>query len=124
MKKLLEYKDHKFATTISNDELLELANISPNKTGIKDVVIWIGPNPHFHGRRIKVSNTPNKFDKNDCFTITIPDFEIIGTPNKKLITKNIMKDIIKFVKLNMQIICDYSDEKIFTDDLIDQMKKI
>lgn len=127
MKKILEYKEHEYlknATIITDDELMEMANISPNKTGIKNVFIWVGPNPGSHWRRIKVSNVQNKFDKNDCFTITIPEFKIIGEPNNNLITKSTLDDIIKFINLNMQLICDYSDEKISTDKLIDNIKKI
>jgi hypothetical protein len=127
MKKLMEYREHeylKYSTVITDDELMEMANISPNKTGIKDVFIWVGPNPNSHWKRIKVSNVQNKFDKNDCFTITIPDFKVIGEPNSKLITKNILEDIIKFIQLNMQLILDYSDEKISTDELIDNIQKI
>ena len=123
----MEYKEHdylKYATFISDEELMEMASISPNKTGIKNVFIWVGPNPESHWKRIKVSNIQNKFDKYNCFTITIPDFRIIGETNNNLITKKVLEDIIDFVKLNMQIIIDYSDEKISTDELIDNIKKI
>lgn len=127
MKKLLEFKDHeflKYASIITDEELLELANIAPKKTGIKDVFIWVGPNPHSHGRRIKVSNVPNKFDKTNCFTLTLPEFLVIGKMNNKLITNDTLKEIKRFVELNMQVICDYSDEKISTDELIDNIIKI
>lgn len=40
IKKLNEFK---FYTEIDDDELSEMSNISYNTTGIKDVVIWIGP---------------------------------------------------------------------------------
>jgi len=122
--KLFEFKEFNYYTTISNEEILEMANISPNKTGIKDVFIWIGPNPHYHGKRIKVSNIPNKFSKDNCFTITIPEYKIIGDVNSNLIKPSVYDDIIKFIKLNLQLISDYSDEKISTDELIDGLKKI
>ena len=51
MKKIMEYKEHNYlknATIVTDEELMEMANISPNKTGIKDVFIWIGPNPNSH----------------------------------------------------------------------------
>ncbi len=124
MKKILEYKDFGIFTTISDEELMEMSNISPKKTGIKDVVIWIGPNPDNHWKRIKISNIPNKISKSDCFTLTIPDFKIIGDVNDKLITSSVLEDIKKFVNLNLQLIYDYSDNKIFTDEFIDSLKKI
>ena len=37
MKKILEFKEYDVFTTISDEELLEMANISPNKTGLKEI---------------------------------------------------------------------------------------
>jgi len=124
MKKILEYKEFGIHTSISDEELMEMANISPKKTGIKDVVIWIGPNPGNHWKRIKVSNIPNKISKTDCFILTIPDFKIIGEVNDKLITSSILEDIKKFININLQLIYDFSDEKITTDEFIDSLLKI
>jgi hypothetical protein len=123
VKRILEFKDYDFFTTISDEELLEMANISPKKTGLKDIFIWVGPNPHTHGKRIKVSNIPNKFSKSDCFTVTIPDFQIVGNPSD-WITNKLIEDIEKFLTINMKLICDFSDEKISTDELIDNLQKI
>jgi hypothetical protein len=122
VKNIYEFNEYRFATSISDEELMEMANVSPKKTGIKDVYIWF--DPHYHGRRIKVSNIPNKFSKNDCFTITIPKFEIIGQYNSNLITTSVLDDIIKFVKLNIKAIEDFSDEKISTDEFIDKLISI
>jgi hypothetical protein len=60
MKRIFEYKNF---NNLSNKELLEMSNITYKTTGIKNVVLWIGPNTEYHGKRIKVSNIPNKFDK-------------------------------------------------------------
>lgn len=126
IKQMHKKKTHEFSylkkhTRISDEELLEMANISPKTTGLKDLFIWVGPNPH--GRRIKVSNIPNKFSKEDCFTITIPDFEIIGHPENWITNKHI-EDIKKFITLNKDLIIDYSDEKISTDEFIGGIVKI
>lgn len=123
MKKILEFKDYDFYTKISDSEILEMANISPKKTGLKDIFIWVGPNPHTHGRRIKVSNIPNKFSKDNCFTITVPKFETIGKV-ESWITTDHMKDLEKFILINMDLIIDFSDEKISTDEFIDGIIKI
>jgi hypothetical protein len=124
MKKIYEFNEYKLATTITDLELMEMANISPKKTGVKDVYIWFGPNLYSHGRRIKISNIPNKFSKDDCFTLTIPKFQIIGDVNDKLITTSILNDIKIFVNLNIKLIEDFSDEKISTDDFVDNLKSI
>lgn len=124
MRKIFEFNEYKYATSISNEELMEMANVSPKKTGIEDVYIWFGPNPHYHGKRIKVSNVPNKFSKDDCFTITIPKFKIVGEYNDKLITSKVLSDIIRFVNLNIKAIEDFSDELISTDEFIDRLISI
>jgi hypothetical protein len=126
--KIHNFKDYnnmnEFVNYLTEDELLEMSNITQETSGIKDVIIWIGPNPPQHGRRIKVSNKPNSFDGNDCFTITIPKFEIIGDVNKKLIDKSVMSEIIEFVKLNMDTIIEYSDRKLSTLELLKTLKMV
>ena len=124
MNKIYEFNDYKLATTITDEELMEMANVSPKKTGVKDVYIWFGPNPHFHGRRVKISNVPNKYSKNDCFTLTIPKFKIIGQYNDKLITIEVLEKIKDFINLNLKLIEDFSDEKISTDEFIDNLISI
>lgn len=121
MKKIFEYKNF---NSLSEQELLEMSNFTYKTTGIKDIVLWIGPNPGYHGRRIKVSNVSNKFDGKDCFTLTIPEFKIIGNVNNKLITNKILEQIKEFVNINYKIICDYSDYLISTEDLIENLKSI
>ena len=86
--------------------------------------IWIGPNTHYQGKVIKVSNIPNKSGKDDCFTLTIPDFEIIGNINIELITNEILEKIKLFTNTNIKLINDFSDELISTDELIDNLIRI
>jgi hypothetical protein len=104
-----------------DNELLEMTNFTKKTTGIDDVVIWIGPNPPNHGKRIKVSNS---FDTYDTFTITIPDLQIIGDVNTKFIKPMVLDKIYRFLEKNIQIISDYSDRKISTEDLIEGIKKV
>ena len=83
--------------SLTEDELMEMANVTQKTTGIENVVIWIGPNPLSHDKIIKVSNSSNKFDGKDCFTLTIPDFKIIGTINKSVIDSKKLEKIKEFV---------------------------
>ena len=119
-----EHEYLKYATFITDEELMTLTDISPRQTGIENIFIWVGFNPHIQDRRIKVSNVSNDFHGKDCFTMTIPDFKIIGEPNRKVVTTDIMNDIAKFVEINLQLIYDYSDEKIGTVDFFDKIVKI
>lgn len=123
-KNLFEYKEYKYYSVITDDEIMEMSNITSKTTGIKDVVIWLGPNPHYHGYRIKVSNIPNKFSREDCFTLTIPELNTIGKINNKLINKKKLEKIKEFVRINMKLIIDYSNEEIATDELIEKLRKI
>lgn len=110
--------------SLTEEELLEMANVTEEETGIEDVVIWIGPNPHSQGKRIKVSNIPNKICSSDCFTLTIPKFEIIGDINTRLIDSVKLEKIKEFVNLNLQLIEDYSDLKISTKELVNNLKPV
>jgi len=121
MKRLFEYKNF---NSLSEQELLEMANVTYKTTGIKNVVLWIGPNPENHGKRIKISNIPNKFTTNDCFTLTIPDLKVIGKVNDGFITTKVLDEIKNFVNINYQVISDYSDYLISTEDLIEKLKSI
>lgn len=121
MKKIFEY--NKF-NNLSEQELLEMANVTYKTTGIENVVLWIGPNPEYHGRRIKVSNLPNKFTGVNCFTLTIPDFEIIGKVDNTFITSKILNMIKQFVNINYEVICEYSDYLISTEELLSRLKKV
>ena len=113
-----------FKNYLDEQELLEMINVDEETTGIENVVIWIGPNPQSHGKRIKISNVPNTFEGSDCFTLTIPGFKIIGTVNKSLIDNNKLEQIKEFVQINVDVIIDYSDYKISTKNLLDNLKRV
>jgi len=118
MKKIIKFYEF-IDNSFSEDELLEMANVTDQTTGIKDVILWIGPNPKSHGKRIKVSNIPNKISSSDCFTITIPKFEIVGDINDKFIDSVKMDKIKEFIIINQKLIEEYSDYKISTKELLD-----
>ena len=124
MSKLVKYFEFLDNSYLSEDELFEMANVTEETTGIKDVVIWIGPNPMSHGKRVKISNIPNKISSSDCFTITIPKFEIVGEMNTKFIDSIKLENIKKFISNNLSLIEDYSDYKISTKQLLDCLKPI
>lgn len=111
---------------IEDDELLEMANLWGKYTGLGDVVIWIGSTlKSQHGKRIKVSNINSKIGSSlDCFTITIPDLNIIGKINKNHITNAKLDKIFKFIELNMNIISEICEEKIDSVEFINRMIKV
>jgi len=123
MKKYNKYINELVKVSLEDQELMEMANITSKTTGIENVVIWIGPNPSTHGKRIKISNVANSFRLSDCFTLTIPDFVEIGYRDKNVIDNKTLDKIKDFVNLNIQVINDYSDSLISTEDLLDKLKK-
>ena len=124
MKNIIKYFEFIDNSSLSEEELFEMANVTEETSGIEDVVIWIGPNPKSHGRRIKVSNMPKKISSSDCFTITIPKFEIVGDVNTKFIDSVKLEKIKKFISNNLSLIEDYSDYKISTKQLLDGLKPV
>jgi len=118
------YKTFEYVNSMSDDELLEMANVTENETGIDNVVIWIGPSPENHGYRIKVSNIPKKIGKDSLFTITIPDLNIFGNIDTRFINSERLDKIFEFIKKNEQLIMDYSDYKISTKELLLGLKKL
>lgn len=111
-------------TNLSEQELLEMANLNYKYTGIENVILWVGPNPGSQSYRIKISNIPNKFEGKDCFTLTIPDYEVVGNMDTKFITNKVLSDIKKWCELNIEVIKEYSDYEISTGDLIERIKPI
>ena len=122
--KYFEFKDTLDQCYLSEDELFEMANVTEETTGVEGVVIWIGPNPKSHGKRVKISNIPNKISSSDCFTITIPKLEIVGDVDTKFIDSVKLEKIKKFISNNLKLIEDYSDYLISTKDLLDGLKSV
>lgn len=109
---------------LSEDELLEMANVTDVITGIKDVVLWLGPQKNSRNKMIKVCNIPNKISSVDCFTIVVPKFEIVGFVNEQFIDEFKMDKIKEFIIVNQQLIEDYSDYKISTKYFLDGLKSV
>lgn len=73
----------------------EMANLYPTKTGIGRV-LWLGEVGGQHGPRIKVSNTPGKFNNSDYFVLTVdtdpqPVTFKSGSTNVKVSSKELDK---------------------------------
>ena len=111
----------KYINMFISDIVNEMANLYPTKTGIDEVLMFVGPvKQHWH--RVKISNIPNKYSSNN-FIISIPDLIIVeGIPEKWV--KKKLPLIFEFIKNNEQLIIDFSENKILSEDFIDSIKKI
>lgn len=90
-----------------NDELFEMANITPKYHGIENVVIWVGKAPKNHGLRVKVSNVPRRMDMDDSFVIMMPSLDYDPKAVAKWITPKTMRKILQWITLNQKLLFDY-----------------
>ena len=124
--------DELLQTVYTDEMLLEMANISQNTTGL-DVIIWVQTNnTQSTGKhnlpRIKFqNNTATKIQINELIPISISDEPKILLKNNDLNKIKISQEQINEVKLwivkNKEILIDYWDEKITTDELFQKLKK-
>lgn len=112
---------------MTENELIEMSHFWGENLGLdKSLVLWIGSSFSAQCKcRIKVSNLPK--DSNmysiDCFSITIPDLEIVGSVNKKYITTKKLKSILEFIKINEELIIELCKETIDITTFIRNIEK-
>ena len=111
----------------TRDGLLhEMANIDQRRHGIPNVVIFVGSvekAPHW--LRVKVSNAPGRYDRNDNFVIEMPSLDYNPDHVADWITPRIMRKILEWIKLNQQQLADYELGKVSaTDDFLDSLSKV
>ena len=127
-----ETMDELLQTVYTDEMLLEMANISQNTTGL-DVIVWVQTiNTQSTGKhnlpRIKFqNNTATKNQINELIPISISDEPKILLKNNDLNKIKISQEQINEVKLwivkNKEILIDYWEEKITTDELFQKLKK-
>ena len=119
-------------TVYTDEMLLEIANISQSTTGL-DVIIWVQTNnTQSTGKhnlpRIKFqNNTPTKIQINELIPISISDDPKILLKNNDLnkikISQTQINGIKQWIMKNKEILIDYWEEKITTDELFQKLKK-
>ena len=119
-------------TVYTDEMLLEMATISQNTTGL-DVIIWVQTNnTQSTGKhnlpRIKFqNNTATKIQINELIPISISDDPKILLKNNDLnkikISQTQINGIKQWIMKNKEILIDYWEEKITTDELFQKLKK-
>lgn len=119
-------------TVYTDEMLLEMANISQSTTGL-DVIIWVQTNnTQSTGKhnlpRIKFqNNTATKIQINELIPISISaDPKILlknNDLNKIKISQTQINGIKQWIMKNKEILIDYWEEKITTDELFQKLKK-
>lgn len=109
---------------MTEEEYLDMESLTVRSTGIPNVVLWVGPSPESY-QRVYVVNSPNSYKREeDYFTLSIPDYRIMGRVNTDFITPEVIEKIKNWCNQNMKAILDYSNYKTSTCEFIDQLKPI
>ena len=83
--------------------LYEMANLQPIRTGLP-TVIWFGEVGGQHGPRIKVSNTPGKYNTSSNFTITVDKEPKIPKRHEIKISNSDVELIFDWITLNYDLL--------------------
>lgn len=111
-----------FVTAPESENLFEMANLSPKRTGLP-FVVWISPKAGApHGVRVKVSKSP-KVHPSELVPVAIrPDVHVVGGGNLSAHDLGLLK---RWVDLNYDVIVKYWDGEIeYTEDAIASLKPI
>ena len=120
VQKLLE----KYYIEGNKEQLYEFADLVPEDTGLT-VVVWIdGPRKMKHGKRIKFqNNNSNRLNGGEIIPMTITDDPQIPksvTTKLKISNKDLNK-IKSWIKLNKEVLLDYSNGLITTKQLYNKI---
>ena len=124
--------DELLQTVYTDEMLLEMANISQHATGL-DVIIWVQTNnTQSTGKhnlpRIKFqNNTATRVQIHELIPISISDDPKILLNNNDLnkikISQAQINGIKQWIVKNKEILIDYWQEQITTDELFQKLKK-
>lgn len=108
------------------DLIHEMANVSPRRHGIDNVYIQVGSVVGGqHWLRVKVSNVPGRYDRNDNFVIQMPSLDYDPSQVADWIGPKTMRKILDWIKLNQQQLADYETGKVSdTDEFLDSLSKV
>ena len=105
--------------------LHEMANVDPSTHGIENIYIYVGSvEKAQHWLRVKVSNVPGKYDRDDNFVITMPDLDYDPKQVADWVKPKI-PDILKWIKLNQKVLYDYETGVVTnTKEFLNSISKI
>ena len=124
--------DELLQTVYTDEMLLEMANISQSTTGL-DVIVWLQTNnTQLTGKhnlpRIKFqNNTETRAQIHELIPISISDNPKILLNNNDLnkikISQAQINGVKQWIVQNKEILIDYWQEQITTDELFQKLKK-
>lgn len=100
---------------ITEDHLCEMARVKPTDSGLP-FIIFVSTRDYGignHWARIKVSNIPGKYSKEDNFSISVDNPRVVA--GKPAYTHSKVQDIIDWVKLNHDPLIKYWNDEYESD---------
>lgn len=115
------------ATTLEEDEVFDMANLSEARTGIPGVV-WISTRVARHGPRVKYYEKPGASQPSFSVAIDEPPKVVAGDLPERVI-KRMSPEVIEWVRLNRDALLAFWNEgdtwmKEQVDDLIDGLVRL
>ena len=111
---------------LCEDDIAEMANLRPKDTGL-NLVMFVSTKEYVndrHGPRIKISNIPGTFSKDDNFVVLISKSPTINTKQCKY-DNDTRKSIEDWITINYKQLIDYWNGKYESDaDFISSLTKM
>lgn len=109
---------------LNQEDLFELANVDHKVTGLPMLIYVSGKNAA-HAARVKVARTyRSNFYPGDTFSVLISTKPKIVAGDQGEITNEDVKSVYDWVMLNREILLQYWNHNMSTNDLIDKLKKV
>jgi hypothetical protein len=105
-----------------DEDIFHMTNLSPRMTGLP-MSVWASPRGNArHDVRIKVNMTHGRqmnIDNTAVVAVRPTPRVVVGH-----LTSNDLKIVAEWIALNSQTIIDYWDDKLDTDQFIEQLKQL
>ena len=116
---------HVALTDWEEEQLEHMVTYRKNVTGV-DNTLFISPKVHArHAARVKVAIDPPDTVSPTTTTasVSIPDGKIVAGPAGK-VPPHLLRQVRRFVALNKDVLLDYWEERIDTDELRNRLQRI
>ena len=111
-----------YVNNLTDLECDYLSHISGDYANIdKDIFILVGYNPHSNYKRIKIST---KNDRYKTFSIDIDRLVVIGDYDQSIITKEVINNLFRWIKINRDLLEELSSERDYSVSKILELRKI
>jgi len=102
-------------------DLYEMANISPEDTGLPVTVFCSPKGRAKHECRVKVSNIKGGINEHDVFSIVLKDLSVVGHCR---LSSDDLESVKWWIERNRYVILDYWKERINTKKFVNGIKPI